>query len=680
MNSEMTGAANAAGVKLVAKVAQTSAAGQSREGTETGIGRKDDCSSCPDPVYKWCPGDRRTDALARFMKEELDAFRFERMLVSPEGITMTTDNEPEEISRPKPGKFKPLRIWLPVVLMVGMVVLHYLPSFIDDGPSMLWMSSAFGPLACGALIFLWWVCASRATWRERLVGFAGMLLAIGLALVLSDPSMRGPAATMLTIPVGTAAFAVGAIVGSRWLAFRRTFLAVGLMLIACGFSTLLRYEGLWGDLTAEYNWRWTPSPEEQMLAGRDNLANSDAGLSALPEESLDRWLANPEWTGFRGADRNGIQTGPRIASNWDVSPPELLWKIAVGPAWSSFSVAGELLFTQEQRGPLETVVCLQAGTGKEIWTRSLESRFDDPLGGPGPRATPTLDGGRLFALGAQGWLMRLDPKSGEVIWQQDLRKVAERDPPVWGFSSSPLVTGSSVVVFAGGSGDKGTLAFDTESGELRWSAAASEHSYSSPQLCVIGGDEVVAMATDGGVDLLDPDTGASRLKHVWPHKGYRSVQPQMIGPDSLLIPTGMGSGTRRIRIATDGEKFSAEELWTSRKLKPDFNDCVVFKGHAYGFDESMFTCIDLETGKRAWKDGRYGKGQVLLLKNSALLLVVSERGEVLLLKADPTKHVELARMQAIKGKTWNHPVVVGDRLYIRNAEEAACYRLPLEDS
>ena len=175
---------------------------------------------------------------------------------------------------------------------------------------------------------------------------------------------------------------------------------------------------------------------------------------------MAKMISNPEWPAFRGADHQARQRGVKFATNWDVNPPELIWKIAVGPAWSSFVVAGDMLFTQEQRGKMEAVTCYSALTGQELWIQEIESRFDDPLGGPGPRATPTLANGQLFAMGAQGYLLRLNPISGEIVWKQDLRKVAGREPPIWGFSSSPLVTQNVVIVHAGGASDKGILAFD----------------------------------------------------------------------------------------------------------------------------------------------------------------------------------------------------------------------------
>ena len=328
---------------------------------------------------------------------------------------------------------------------------------------------------------------------------------------------------------------------------------------------------------------------------------------------------------------------------------------------------------------METVVCYQADSGREVWTQEIKSRFDDPMGGPGPRATPSIADGALFVLGANGQLMRLKSRTGEVVWQKDLRKVADREPPTWGFSSSPLIVDSSVIVHAGGANEKGILAFHISSGQLQWLSSSGDHSYSSPQRCTLAGEDVVLMLTNIGLDIIDPRTGQHRLKYDWKHNGYRAIQPHFFEDDSLLLATGSRLGTRRIRVARVDGLWKAEELWTTRHLKPDFNDFVIHQGYAYGFNGSGFTCIDLETGRRTWKKGQYGKGQVLLLERSGLLLISGEYGDVTLLKADPLAHTEVASFNAIEGKTWNHPVVVGDRLYIRNSQEAACYLLTLAE-
>ena len=572
--------------------------------------------------------------------------------------------------------FRPLRLWPAVVVLLLMLACRLVPRFVDDESMLILMASVIGPVVGGGLLLLWWLLASRAAIRERLIGLLGVVAAAGITVAVIDQSMLGPALMIITAPMGFAAFGLAAILFGRWLSFNRTIAII--LFAACGFgvSALMKSEGMWGDYAIDWNWRWESTAEERLLAERSQR-EIDEDAADMTTSEVEIWLANPEWPGFRGPDRDSVQHGEVFSADWSAAPPEQLWKITIGPGWSSFAVAGSLLFTQEQRGPNESVICYDAESGKEIWVQEIESRFYEQLGGVGPRATPTLADGALYVQGASGQLQRLDAKTGDVVWEQDLRKVANRNPPTWGFSASPLIVGSVVIVHAGGKGDKGTLAFERETGELQWSAPAGDHSYSSAQLETVVGKDVVLMMTNAGIRLLDPVDGAVRLNHEWKADGYRSVQPRVIDGDSILLSGGQGLGTRRIRVREENGGLTAEELWTKNTLKPDFNDYVIHDGHAYGFDQKIMACIDLESGDRKWKGGRYGKGQVLLLADSRLLLVAAEEGDVVLLKADPSGHREMAKFKALEGRTWNHPVVVGDRLYIRNAEEAACYRLPL---
>src|SRR5262249_6286734 len=226
-------------------------------------------------------------------------------------------------------------------------------------------------------------------------------------------------------------------------------------------------------------------------------------------------------------------------------------------------------------------------------------------------------------------------------------------------------------------GEKGLLAFDTTSGDLRWSAPCPINSYSSPQTNAILGENSILMLSSSGLMLLDPANAKTRLDYECKIPQYRAVQPHVIGTDTVLLPTGMNMGTRAIRIKKSNGQYTADELWTSRQLKPDFVDLVTYQGYAYGNDSGILTCIDLKTGDRKWKGGRYGKGQILLLENSGLLLILSEQGHAVLVAADPTEHREITPFQALEGKTWNHPVLVGDRLYVRNSEQAAAYKVQL---
>jgi outer membrane protein assembly factor BamB len=574
-------------------------------------------------------------------------------------------------------KFRPLRTW-PAWLLVGLMFLaRFGPWLFEDGASTYWMISIFGPLLCCLLLVIWWLTASRATWKERLLGFLGLAGGLTIILWLVHPTMRGPGTTYLTMPMGMVAFALGTTVLRQARPVRRTGVALLLALAGFAFSILLRNEGMTGDYKLGARWRWSKSSEALLLAKRP----PEAPATDQRTPAVTRDVPNPEWPGFRGPDRAARFQGPPLSTNWSAHPPRQLWKIPVGPAWSSFVVAGNFLFTQEQRGPKETVVCYDAETGRELWSRPMEARFDDPLGGPGPRATPTLAQGRLFATGATGTFLCLNPSTGDIAWQQDLKSVSGRTAaPMWGFSASPVVSGKVVIVYAGGPGDKGLLAFDVESGALRWSVAAGNDSYSSPQLSAIAGQELVLMLSNNGLLCVEPATGKTQLNYEWKFANYRALQPHVAGQDTVLLPTGMTTGTRAIRITHTNEQWAAQELWTSRQLKPDFTDLVSFQGFVYGNDGGILTCVDLRNGERQWKAGRYGKGQILLLENSGLLLVAAEQGQVVLLRADPKEHSEIASFQALEGKCWNHPVVVRDRLYVRNAQEAACWQLPLAET
>lgn len=566
---------------------------------------------------------------------------------------------------------KPLRAWPAVLFAVLMAAARFGPELFEDGAAKYWMAAVFGPMLCCLLLVIWWLAASRATWRERVFGFLGLVAGLMAAFALSHPTMRGPAINYLTAPLGFLLFAVSAVILKDAAPVKRTGTAVGLAAAGFALSLVLRTDGMTGDYKFVFHPRWSQTAEELMLATGSESAAKPAAAARTDA------LAEPEWPGFRGADRAGHAMAGKISTNWNAEPPKMLWKISVGPGWSSFAVAGKMIFTQDQRGPKETVICLDAESGQEIWKTEFDGRLEDPMGGPGPRATPTLAGDALYAVGGAGAFLKLNPTTGAVVWKKELTQVANSKTPMWGFSSSPLVVGSAVVVYGAGAGDKGLLAFDAASGELKWSAPCAENSYTSAQLNNILGEESIVMLTSAGLALLQPSTGQSRLEYEWKIPQYRAVQPLVIGDDTILLPTGMNMGTRAIRVKKNGSALAAEELWTSKHLKPDFVDLVAFKGHAYGNDGGLLACIDLKTGERKWKGGRYGKGQILLLESSAMLLILSEQGKVVLVAAEAAEHREVASFQAIEGKTWNHPVLVGDRLFVRNAQEAAAYRVGL---
>jgi outer membrane protein assembly factor BamB len=204
-------------------------------------------------------------------------------------------------------------------------------------------------------------------------------------------------------------------------------------------------------------------------------------------------------------------------------------------------------------------------------------------------------------------------------------------------------------------------------------------SYSSLQRERLGGVDQLLILTGDGATSLAPADGAVLWRHEWPVPGgARIVQPTVTPDGGILIGTGFGLGMRRLAVnRTDGDWQTAER-WTSRGMKPYYNDFALHRGHVYGFDGRILACLDLETGEREWKGGRYGNGQLLLLPELDLLLVLSDRGDVALVEATPEGFSELARMPAISGKTWNHPVLADGVLYVRNGEEMAAFRMPTE--
>jgi outer membrane protein assembly factor BamB len=582
-------------------------------------------------------------------------------MTSSEQTIHSNTNSPKQLA---------LRWWPAAVLVVAMVLLRKLPDLFESPSLGIFMLGFMGPAGLGILILLWWVVASRASWQEKIIGFVAVSLIGFVASSLCHFSMQGMSVMIFQIPFGFAAFAIPLILLANQPSLR---LPVALIssVIGFGYWDLLQSEGVSGKFVADLSWRWESTAEESYLKSRSNKIATESRESTEPAVTL----ANAAWPSFRGSSRDGKLLGVSLSEDWTASPPKLIWKTQIGPGWSSFSVAGNRLFTQEQRGDKEAIVCLDAKTGQTVWEHEYVSRFWESVAGAGPRATPTIADEGLFSLGANGILTSLNATTGAKIWERDIQVDAKRKPPMWGFASSPLVTQGVVIVHAGGAEDKGILAYDAITGEPKWSTASGDHSYSSAQTASLEGVSGVLMETNAGLQFINPKDGSTIWKFDSPSTNYRTLQPLVLG-NSILLANSLGEGTKRLSVSRDAEQWNIKEEWASRDMKPDFNDFVEHQGSLYGFDGNIFACVDLATGKRQWKKGRYGNGQVLLLCDAGQMLLTSEAGELVLLRADASKMVELAKFPAIEGKTWNHSVMVGNLVYIRNAEQAACYELP----
>jgi outer membrane protein assembly factor BamB len=610
-----------------------------------------------------------------------------------------------------------IRLWPGVAIAAFLIVVGYGVPLVSEDVAVL---AVLVRAACALAIVIWWLFFSRAPWLERVGALALMALAVLAIRPLVDVSIRGGMMGMMLTVYGVPVLALAlvawaALVRGNGSTARRVAIAPA-MLLACAIFLLLRTDGVTGAGTSQLRWRWSETREQQLLAKNDEpLAAAAAAPAAVPEKpvavpatgtaapvpvapavspatpaskgtgtpavavataasAVDPDATTvPAWPGFRGADRDGVVHGLRIETDWAASPPVQMWRRPIGPGWSSFAVRGDLLYTQEQRGDDEIVACYRVSSGAPVWRHRDPVRFYESNGGAGPRGTPTLAGSRLFAFGATGVLNALNPTTGAVLWSRNVSADSGRRVPDWGFASSPLVVDDIVVVAAAGT----LAAYDVATGQPRWRGPSYGGSYSSPHRAMLGGVLQIVLLGGPGAISVSPVDGKVLWEHVW--SPGTMVQPALADGD-LLIPgvaTTGGVGMRRVAVAQSSGAWTLDERWTSNGLKPYFNDYVVHNGYAYGFDGNILAAIDLKDGARKWKGGRYGNGQLVLLKDQDALLVLSEDGELALVSATPDQYRELARVPGIEGKTWNHPAVAGDIFLVRNGEEMAAFRLPV---
>ena len=588
----------------------------------------------------------------------------------------------------EPTSRKPLRVWPGVAAVVLLLLVRFGLKIVVPGfTGFSWAMQ--GAILAALAVVVWWVFFSRALWSERLGAVALMVAAMFATWRLSHESMGPLWLIGYAIPVLFVVFVAWAVAARRLSDGPRRVTMVATIVLACGLWTAVRTDGINGDHNAEFKWRWTVTPEQQLLAQSSDPPPAVAAAPAttktpgeqpvvpagnLPAaETAAKTATNTttEWPGFRGPARDGIVRGVRIETDWSALPPVKLWRKPIGPGWSSFAIRGDALYTQEQRGDEEIVACYKVTTGQPVWIHRDPARFFESNGGAGPRATPTLKAGRVYTFGATGILNALDAGNGNVVWSRKVASQTDTKLPMWGFSSSPLVVDDVVIVAAAGQ----LVAYDVATGNQRWIGPAGGDGYSSPQLVTIAGVAQILLVSEAGATGVAPANGKPLWEHRW--KGFPIVQPALTAEGDILFSASGTSGTRRISVAHGPGGWTVEERWTSNGLKPYFNDFVVHKGHAFGFDGRILACIDIADGKRRWKGGRYGNGQLVLLPDQDLLLVLSEEGELALVRATTDQFTELARFPAIEGKTWNHPVLVGNLLLVRNGQEMAAFRLSL---
>ena len=399
------------------------------------------------------------------------------------------------------------------------------------------------------------------------------------------------------------------------------------------------------------------------------------GQTAAPGTTADGTSAahatKNYWTNFRGPNRDGRYDEMAILTNWPSAGLRPLWKQPIGIGFASFVVADGRAYTIEQRRRQEVVSAYDIATGRELWKQAWNAEFSDSTG-DGPRATPTWDEGRVYALGATGELRCLDAKTGAVAWGRNILTENGASNLPWAMAASPLIVDDKVIVLPGGSGGKSIVAYNKMTGNPVWKSQSDSQAYVSPMLLTLAGRRQIVVVSSSRILGLAPENGSLLWSHPWDtDMGINVSQPIPVDKNRFFISAGYGKGAALVEISGSGNSYTAKTVWENINMKNKFNSSVLHEGHVYGLDEGILTCLDVNTGVRKWKGGRYGYGQVILA--SGHLIVSSDSGELALVKASPDSYTEVARFPALEGKTWNYPAIANGRLLVRNATQMAAY-------
>ena len=399
-----------------------------------------------------------------------------------------------------------------------------------------------------------------------------------------------------------------------------------------------------------------------------------AAAAAPDRESSAASGPPPYWTDFRGPRRDGEYRELPVLADWPQAGLTPLWKQPVGGGYASFVVARGRAFTIEQRGAQEVVAAYDVPTGRELWTNAWSAEFRESMGGDGPRATPTWSDGRVFALGATGELRSLDDSSGTVVWRTNILDDNNAGNLDWGMAAAPLVVDDTVVVLPGGPNGHSIAGYDRATGKRVWSALDDKQAYSSPMLVTLNGVRQLLVVSATRIMGVVPGDGNVLWEYPFAtFNGINAAQPLVVGDNRVFVSASYGAGAAMIELSGSGDRFAVREVWRNNRMKNRFSGSVLRDGVIYGLDEGILAAIDAETGELKWKGGRYGYGQVLLAGDN--LIVLTEDGDLALVRAIPDKHQEVVRFPVLEGKTWNVPALAGGYLLVRNLAEMAAFDL-----
>jgi outer membrane protein assembly factor BamB len=398
------------------------------------------------------------------------------------------------------------------------------------------------------------------------------------------------------------------------------------------------------------------------------IVASDTGDEGTRATGLD-W---PQW---RGVNRDGLSAETGLLDEWPEGGPKQIWRIEVGEGYSGVVVADGKLYTMWDDGGSQFLFCLDALTGKVLWRHALGESFTNHYGN-GPRSTPLVDDGVVYAIGTQGLLLAANRKNGRTLWQHDLVKDYRSKLPSYGYSSSPLIVGNNLVIEAGARGSA-YIAFDKRTGEVAWTSGTDRPAYSSPISVTIDGMQQIVFWSAHGLHSVSADNGDELWNYSWetfcPMSGdpLNTGTPIFVAPDRIYISSG--SGATLVRVSRTGESFQVAPLWKSELMRSDVNSPLLLGDHIYGFDRGILKSLDTESGDIAWKARGFQRGS--LIAADGRLIVLGEEGNLALVDGNPDEFYQVDSADILTGKNWTSPALAEGKLYLRNQEELVCLDL-----
>ncbi len=383
-----------------------------------------------------------------------------------------------------------------------------------------------------------------------------------------------------------------------------------------------------------------------------------------------------DWPQFRGMNRDGISFETGLLKSWPESGPKELWRRSIGEGYAAITIVGDRLYTmygaKDGEEDVEFAAAFDARTGEELWRTKIDLKHETQFG-TGPRATPLVDGDLVYVQGSRGDFAALKTADGSEVWKMSIMEKFGAGQPFFGFASSALLEDGQLLVETGGPEGKMFTGLDKMTGEVRWSSGdgATEPSYSSAIAIDLGGRRHYVSVTNQKLRGIDAK-GEELWSYDWP-EGETHASPVFIAPDKIFASGAEGVGGTLVRIKYDGETYEATELWKTRFMRNHFSSSVVHGDHLYGFDNATLKAIAIDDAKMAW--GKRGLGKGSLIYADGLLLVLSDRGKLLLVEATSEEYVEKGSVQALEGRCWTAPTLSDGKLYLRNHTEMVVYDL-----